>query len=70
MKTPEELILIQHELEQLGDKVQAILQDAPISMAAFILFATDGPIEYRSPHPREVVVKHIRKAAEELSKEP
>ena len=53
-------------LAAIGDQVQAICEDAGIEVAAFVLFSQAGPIEYRSPHPKELVVQHLRVAADEL----
>ena len=57
-------------LMAVGDQIQAICEDAGIEIAAFVLFSNAGPMEYRSPYPREMIVKHMRDAADELEREP
>lgn len=54
----------------LGDQVQALCQNAGIEIAAFVIFSVAGPIEYRSPFPRETLVERMRAGANELEHDP
>lgn len=70
MTDEEEREAVTLALMAIGDQVQEICARAPVEISAFVLFSSRGPVEYRSPHPRALVVEHMRLAADELEREP
>lgn len=54
------------QMVAFGDQVQQMCIDSGLGVAAFVVFFEDGPVEYRSPYPIEVLKDHLRQAAEEL----